>query len=496
MMYIKKMIKLNADTKRNILLYLINVVALLPLFCFAFDHFSVDSYTFIKDLDMHCLWWIGCFRYFGSAVCKLWFLLGNNPAVNPALDTLFFILFVALATVFLSKYIYGFIKKKSLLSYMIINLSVLITVANVWFINILTYPECIFATSVGVLLCFAAIVFYSSKPSIIGGVVASVFLICSTAVFQQFLIVFTIYEILLINLKFLGEEKTAGKTIITTYVKFIVFVIICGIIYLAIGIGLQKLFEIAPNERAAFSIQVTLDNFKYYVSHQHSYLKGRGFFDTEILTACYAVTVVVWIVSFVAYIRKNKFSFKCFTLLLSFIAAYGSSFAAGLITTSRSARAMFGLFSIFALFSISSMIMLNRKKLKYILGVTLLLVYTLNIFKVVGMSIEKYELNEKERIYANLYLAKINQYESETNTTVKRIIFCTDSNVDATKEESSLLSDTTIAGLMYSVSGRDFEVSNTADNKYRQAFESRDWKSFNPDEQLIFEGDSLYLCLY
>lgn len=495
-MDLKNSIKCNRNIKHNIILYLINIAALLPLLCFVFQHFSIDTYGLLNNLDDHCLVWIGSFRYFGSAVCKIWFALGNNPMVNPALDTLFYIFTVALAVVILSKYIYGFFKNKSLLSYMIINLSVLVSVVNIWFTNILTFPECIFVTSVGVLFCFAAIISFSSKTTTIGGIISSVLLICSTAVYQQFLIIFIIYEILLIGLKFIQEEKTAVKSILTSYIKFIIFVMISGIIYVAIGIGLQKLFSIAPNERVGGSIGVILDNFKYFVTHQHSYLKGRGFFNTEILTVCYAIVAIIWGVSFVAYVRKNKFSLKSFLLLLSYIVAYGSSFTMGLISTSRSHRTMFGLFSVFALFSVGSIILLNIKYVKYILCVSLILVYALNIFKTVEMSINQYKLNEKELIYANLYLDKINKYENETNTTVKRIEFCTDGNLDIAKEESAFTSDYSLTGLMNYVSGRDFSAIDMADNKYRQTFESKDWKSVNPDEQLIFEGDTLYLCVY
>ena len=162
-----------------------------------------------------------------------------------------------------------------------------------------------------------------------------------------------------------------------------------SVIYFLIGVIILKIFHFAPNSRVALDFNVILNNLKYFAFNQHSYLKGRGFFNTEILTVCYLLVIAIWIISFVYYIKKHKFNAKAVFLLISYIAAYASSFGMGLISTSRSHRTMFGLFSVFALFSIGSILLMNNKITKRILCVVLLVVYGLSVFKTVEMSINQ-----------------------------------------------------------------------------------------------------------
>ena len=131
--------KRKKEIKEDILLLLFNFLALSPFICFSFQHFSIDSYGSMNNLDMHCLWWIGCFRYFGSAICKIWFLLGDNPVINPVLDAFVFIVLAAISASILSRFIQNKLGTNSILSGFIVNLSVLISITNIWFTNILTF---------------------------------------------------------------------------------------------------------------------------------------------------------------------------------------------------------------------------------------------------------------------------------------------------------------------------------------------------------------------
>ena len=288
-------------------------------------------------------------------------MLGNYPVENPLLDAIVFIIAVALSTTLLSMYIYKKLNQKSISSYLIVNISVLISVTNIWFVNILTFPECIFATAIGVVLCFSAIIVYFSKQNIPGKIISALLLICSTAIFQQFLVVFIIYAILLCSIKLENSDNSKTKDTVFEYLKLILLILVSGIIYYGIGIGVQKLFSVAANERVALSLDSMLNNLIYFITKQHSYLKGRGFFDTEILTLCYVIVGTIWLVAFICHIKKNKLNFKNICLFLSYIVAYGSSFLMGIVSTSRATRTMFGLFAVFALFSIGSILLMNKR---------------------------------------------------------------------------------------------------------------------------------------
>lgn len=488
--------KVIENNKKIIGLYLINVLALMPLLCFAFQHFSIDTYGYLNDsLDGHCIQWISCFRYFGSLISKVWFMLGNYSVENPLLDAVVFIIAVALSTTLLSMYIYKKLNQKSISSYLIVNISVLISVTNVWFVNILTFPECIFATAIGVVLCFSAIIVYFSKQKILGKIISALLLICSTAIFQQFLVVFIIYAILLCSIKLKNSDNSKTKDTVFEYLKLILLILVSGIIYYGIGIGVQKLFSVAANERVALSLDSMLNNLIYFITKQHSYLKGRGFFDTEILTLCYVIVGTIWLVAFICHIKKNKLNFKNICLFLSYIVAYGSSFLMGIVSTSRATRTMFGLFTVFALFTIGTILLINKRFVKYILASVLLIVFALNMYANIEMSIEQRELNTQEIMLAEQYLYEIEEYEKAENVVVNNIEFCTDVNPKIS-DNSSLRFDYSFDSLMGYISGRDFIVTQVENTEMKSNFVDKDWDVFIADEQLIFENDTLYVCIY
>ena len=485
------------DVKSFLLLLLFNILALLPLICFAFQHFSIDSYGIVDNIHTHFDALISSYRYFGAFLFYFWTFFGHNPIINSLPDTIFYIILVALSNTAITKFICSKFGDTSKCLTLIINTSIILSFFNVWFCNYLNFSECIFFSAVSIFLCYLSLMIFFSKelPRIIRLTISGFLLICITAVIQQFLIVFIVYSILLTSITIHNSDYKA-KTIIWKYISLLLFIISCSVIYFLIGVIILKIFHFTPNSRVALDFNVILNNLKYFAFNQHSYLKGRGFFNTEILTVCYLVVIAIWIISFVYYIKKHKFNAKAVFLLISYIAAYASSFGMGLISTSRSHRTMFGLFSVFALFSIGSILLMNNKITKRILCVVLLVVYGLSVFKTVEMSINQYKGNTTEKVYANLYLSEINAYEKSTGNTVKNIEICTDKHCDTAKGESALTVKYAFEPLMKYISNRDFIVKNLTDNQIKKEFENKDWNEYNPNEQMIFNGDTLYLCVY
>ena len=187
--------KSKKEIKEDILLLLFNFLALSPFICFSFQHFSIDSYGSMN------------------------ILLGDNPVINPVLDAFVFIVLAAISASILSRFILKKLGTNSILSGFIVNLSVLISITNIWFTNILTFPECVFATAIGVLLCFLSLTVYFGnkfkKP--IRLLLSGILLVCSTAVFQQFLVVFIIYAVLLTSIEFIEKNEQKAKQVIITY---------------------------------------------------------------------------------------------------------------------------------------------------------------------------------------------------------------------------------------------------------------------------------------
>lgn len=483
------------DIKTFLLFFLFNTLALMPLICFAFQHFSIDSYGIVNQSFIHLHSLISSYRYFGALLFYILTIIGHNPIINSLPDICLYILLVSLSNTLFAFFINNKLKSNSIVSKIIINLSIIITFANVWFTNYLTFPECIFFSALSIFLIYLSIIvlFTNKYNCAIRIILSGIFLICSTAVIQQFLVVFIIYSFLLLSIVTTNKSE---KTTLKLYLILILFIIICSVIYFIIGILVIKIYNFIPNSRVALNLDSILSNLKYFAFNQHSYLKGRGFFNTEILTVCYLIVAAIWLVSFIHYVKKHKFKLKSVLLLISYIAAYSSSFGMGLISTSRSHRTMFGLFSVFALFSIGSILLMNNKFAKYVLCAVLITVYGLNIYKTVEMSINQYVTNTTERVYINLYISDINTYEKESKHTVDKIEICTDSHCDTIETESALTVSDAFDPLIRYNSGKKYDVKNMSEDTKNKLFGNNDWKEYVPSEQLIFDNDTLYLCVY
>lgn len=126
----------------------------------------------------------------------------------------------------------------------------------------------------------------------------------------------------------------------------------------------------------------------------------------------------------------------------------------------------------------------------------LLLVFGLNTYKTVEMSINQYKTNTIEKTDANLYLSEINSYKKKSGKTIKSIEICTDSHCDTAQGENALTVKYAFEPLMEYISGREFTVKYIADNQYRIQFENNDWKEYDSSKQLVFDGETMYLCVY
>ena len=486
----------NVLSKKRLNLYIINLMALIPLICFICPHYSVVSYGLANNYAQHIKDFLGSMRFFGAFIIKCWTSV-FDPISNPCIDLIIYIIFTSIIISTFSLFLQNKFTMKSNRELVLLDVSVLISFSNIWINNILTFPECIFLLSIGNVLCCLSLVFFfiEDKRKIWHIVLSSIFLVLSTAIYQQYLVIFIIYSIIIVSVCVLQNNATKKETFFD-YIRLGIFCVLSEIIYYFLGRLIQIIWNIHPNSRIDISVDGIINRIKYFVIHQHSFLKGRGFFQTEVLTIGFGIVFIVWIIAIVFYTKNKKQYFKFGLITLSYIVGYSSSFLLGLLSTSTGIRTMLGLFSVFGLFSIGSVALLKKKTICSCLNVVLVLVFILNISKTVEMSVAQYQTNTIELTYANLYLSEINQHELN-HAKIEKIEICTDASCDTIqKTENALSYSEYFRGLMFYVSGRNYEVSEMSDNQYLKVFSETDWKYFVPSKQMIYSGDTLYLCIY
>ena len=117
--------------------------------------------------------------------------------------------------------------------------------------------------------------------------------------------------------------------------------------------------------------------------------------------------------------------------------------------------------------------------------------------------IDRYKGNEADRLYIETIGQAIREYEQESGTEVTKVAVCQDAHVpdswvEFTSDRYSRARSlnrtwSDIDSLNYYL-GR--KLKRADDNEaVREQFAGKDWNAFSR-EQLVFEGDTLYLCVY
>ena len=480
--------------KQFLLVYLINLLALSPLIVFSHVHYSVDTYGLIENWA-NTEWHIGGFRYFSALITIIVSALGHNPILNPIPDILFFIIIVALSVSMLSIYISQLVnKQRSFIVGLIVNISLLITACNVWYSDLLSFSESIVLNAAGFLSCFLSVYLFAKRKSGLYLLLASIAFICAAATTQQFISIFIIYTILILCIKLVQNNKGSIKDIFFFYIKPCAFIIVNSAIYYLLGLLLIKIFNVAPNPRASLTIRSIIENLIYFIKNQHSFLKGRGLFSSEILTICYLMVFIIFIVSLIIYWKKRRQTAKTIFIGLSFIVAYIAAYLPGLVSTSHGTRAICALFSVFALFAIGSIALYQHRVINIFLICILFLVFALNIYKTVDMGVNQIVGNTKEAAYADNIAYSIEKYEQTNKMSVTSIGIAYDKHGDTDAE--SLYVDYAIEPLFQMHIGKDIKYVEVPESVTKTYFAEKDWTSYDAEEQIVFDKNIAYICVY
>ena len=119
-----------------------------------------------------------------------------------------------------------------------------------------------------------------------------------------------------------------------------------------------------------------------------------------------------------------------------------------------------------------------------------------------------YISNEEDLQVAREAYAQIQYYEQTTGKEIKHIAWCTDTNCENRypnvyyqygQINERVLSQTAYCMLVMATDNQRFTDEALVPMKaeiYDQYFKGKNWDVFLPQEQMIFQGDTLYWCIY
>lgn len=225
----------------------------------------------------------------------------------------------------------------------------------------------------------------------------------------------------------------------------------------------------------------------------------------------YILIVIVISIIFLMYIIKNKkfklYIFEYFVLLLTCILIPILPMLVTPIESqyleTRMAMSFGSSIGILLLF-LSLVINMKNYKLfnKLIIIISFIMVILNAVYYIIASS-EMITTNYLDRNIAKTIIQEINNYQAETGITIENIGICLDKNPTSNYEGQRWLGVITTRSM-----GTDWAAKETIElysgtrfnkievpNEYKEEFLQKDW-SFFDKEQLVFDNNNLYICLY
>lgn len=139
-----------------------------------------------------------------------------------------------------------------------------------------------------------------------------------------------------------------------------------------------------------------------------------------------------------------------------------------------------------------------------VISFIVIVLFAINSIYFVRVSSENMVTGYMDRNVAKAILQQISNYEKENNIKVENIAICYDAN-PATYYDGQLdLGCATVRGMVTNwaaipvlkcYSGENYKETYQIPDKVKEKFSQSDWNYYS-EEQLVFDGNTLYLCLY
>lgn len=466
-------------------------------------HFSVDSYAIIYDNQgMQYLMQGRFVTYYIN-------LIFNKLSINPTLDQQIFsaylIICISVASFVISSIISKNMKNFSLIKWILVNVSVMLSFVNVFLLEWFLYPEITFFLGTGLISTIIAIHIITKGERIVNIIGSFVFLAIAMGIYQANLGIFIIYTL---TISLIKNEMRLNKNSI----KQSFFILFIGLFNSILNILLLKLaiasgIAVEGDRAPKLNFEVIKNNALGILGAQKSiWLNAYNFLPR------YSVIIfgTILFIMIGYLLNKNKNSLKDITYIMFIIVInYLIIFAPHLFTSSLwlAQRTIVGFFmflsSIIVLITFNCM---NNKKVTKILIIISSVFLIINCIQVHNIAVNHIASNKLDQEYALMINEEIERYEKKNNINVKYI--SAENDINPTYNYKSIqytIYDTNIrafitpwanVNMINYFSHRNYIKVPMDQTIYESCFKNRNWDSFSKEDQFVFVGDTLYLILY
>lgn len=466
-----------------------------------FNHYGLDDYSIIADLSELHHNALNNGRFSLMVLYDFFIALGFNPVLNQKIMAILLVLFFALSITSITKRIVELGNITALKGKILINLGALVLLLNVfvteWFTFVLSYAQWMLGFTCAV---YAAILMsYSSR---IKKTMAVVLLVLAINAYQ---IMAVYYAVLIMIFIYLNQKENFKffKALRDT-----VFAALIAIIVMALNIGAAKIIGGVSNGEAAArygGLSFSIENIKKILSAQKNiWIEGKGLFPHGLMLLFFVVFVLL--LCYVAKSRKVNWE-HCLYCFLIYVAVVLVTFIPQMLEVWLTPRSLVPLFSLLSI-SIFFIIIWGQEynQIENICIVSLLLFLGINFYYTQSVAISMFQVNTLEKEHARLIEYEINKYEEEQGVDIESISFYRDQFPKYKYDGIFVQPGEDMFNRAYLADWGDIYALNfytglslnkvEPEKEYIDYFQEHDWNSLDLEEQLIFDGNKCYYCVY
>lgn len=486
------------NKKINIIIFVIIVLVLFLIYSpLLIGHFSTDTYRLIqmgyKEYSIN--YSLNDGRIFMSIIGQIADKLDTNIMVYVIVLTTLAMFISCVCMMLLNKIIFKYKKKEKIL---ITTLISYITIMNFMWLENLYFTECIVMSMSILLYLMAAYYLNEGENKIKVFLLVLIGMFCYQGTINAFLSFYFVFALI--------KNKKLNKEILQNlFIAIIICIASVGINMLQIKIC-GKMYGLSQTRMG--SIKNIFGNIKYIFSNMNKIVIYSGYMFPKYLLLIF-LTIILIVVS-IWDKKKNRRFDNVINISLIILVTIVCSISINIVSISSFglARMLFSIGALIGLIYIylycTTDLLQESTILKNIMLVLLMVYIVINILNTLNILIshrQANKLDKQEALKANEY---IEQYEKENNIEVKYIAVTYDANITYNYREIKNKSLYTHRALMIwwcnvdiinYYGNRNIQKTQIYKDKYEEYFQGKDWNSLDK-EQFVFEGDTLYYCVY
>lgn len=487
----------------------------LVFFCLIWrNHFSTDSYL-VRDY-IAPFWHLSLGRYTSFAIYKVTDAIGISTTTSQRLFIPFWIVACSIATYAVTTTFYSLCKPATTKTGEL-GLKLLLAAAsslswlNVFHTDLILFPELALSTGIGVAAVGLSVKLFF-KEGILAKLASALLLYISLGTYQSFIGIYLSLVLFGSLTKFLADKDYAAA-----FKRGVIACISAGfgavlnVMLVKILLGLKIIGD--SGRGADLSPLNVLHNLFELLTYQGAlYWNADGLFIPGVILA-FMVIVVLCLAHILRTSSQQIKRLFVLTAILSYLAAFAPHIIeAHIFLTPRSNVAVWSFIASLVLLVIvtwhnENVLQSNRVlSLPTILKGSLTLLLIMSALMIQDIAQDVYISNEADRIHALAIGTAIRTYEEKSGVQVTKIGLTSD------KKQTNAYSEVRynryemghrILTIPYSyyclinyMNGRELVNVPVPDEVHNRYFKDKNWDGFNVNEQLVFEGDTAYLCSY